>query len=396
MGDRKRINVASLGTLFDGPHATPERRSVGPYFLNIASLKSGRLDLSESDHVSIEDFKLWTRRVTPQADDLLFSYETRLGEAALMPEGVEACLGRRMALLRPDRSVVDPRFLLYYYLSPSFQRTIAENTVHGATVPRIGLSAMPKWEVELPRLPEQRAMACALGALDDKIAANDIRVSLAAELAAAVYSDIRECAVRSYRLADLVSTQYGVTTSAAEGQGPRLLRVTDINKRPWIEWSTAPACQLTPSELAKYHLKGGDILVARMADPGKAALVDDGDPTAVFASYLVRLLAHSPRHAQYIYYFLRSGEYQAYVDGAASGSVQRNMNARAIVDTIITLPSESELEKFNTRISSLRRSMRAVLRESQVLVQARNEILPLLMSGKIRVKDAEKVVEEVV
>src|SRR2546429_9978027 len=107
-----RMLVGELGQIFDGPHATPTRRSEGPYFLNIASLKSGRLDLSESDHVSAEDFVTWTRRVTPQHGDLLFSYETRLGEAALMPEGIEACLGRRMAILRPNQTGVARRFLL--------------------------------------------------------------------------------------------------------------------------------------------------------------------------------------------------------------------------------------------------------------------------------------------
>src|SRR5699024_3024417 len=115
----------------------------------IASLNSGRLDLSLSDHVSDDDFARWTRRVTPQADDLLFAYETRLGEAALMPDGVDACLGRRMALLRFDLSKIVPRYFLYYYLSPEFQRTIDEHTLHGATVNRIGLATMGKWPIQI-------------------------------------------------------------------------------------------------------------------------------------------------------------------------------------------------------------------------------------------------------
>lgn len=155
----------ALGELFDGPHATPTRRSDGPYFLNISSLKSGRLDLAESDHVSEEDFSKWTRRVVPQAGDLLFSYETRIGEAALMPDGVRACLGRRMALLRPDRTRVDPVFLLHFYLAPAFQRIIATHTIHGATVPRIGLATMPNWDIEIPTFEAQQAIAGALGAL---------------------------------------------------------------------------------------------------------------------------------------------------------------------------------------------------------------------------------------
>ncbi len=155
----------ALGQLFDGPHATPTRRSNGPYLLNISSLKCGRLDIAESDHVSEEDFAKWTRRVTPEAGDLLFSYETRIGEAALMPGGLRACLGRRMALLRPNRGIVDPVFLLHFYLSEEFQRIVAMHTIHGATVPRIGLATMPEWGIAIPDLEAQRPIAGALGSL---------------------------------------------------------------------------------------------------------------------------------------------------------------------------------------------------------------------------------------
>jgi type I restriction enzyme S subunit len=394
---RTRLAIRALGELFDGPHATPTRRSNGPYFLNIASLKSGRLDLSESDHVSADDFAKWTRRVTPQAGDLLFSYETRLGEAALMPEGIEACLGRRMALLRPDRSVIDPRFLLYFYLSPYFQRMIARNTVHGATVPRIGLASMPGWEVEIPsNLAEQQAIAAVLGALDDKIAANGRAAILAVALADNAYDKLREQATQLRPLADLVETQYGLTASASTRNGPCFVRVTDINKTAWIDWPSVPSCELSEAELRKYSLRPGDILVARMADPGKPAFIDPGSPDAVFASYLVRLTAHDSIDSLYVYYFLRSREYQKYANGSMSGSVQKNMNARVIVSTQIAMPARESLLDFNGKISPLRRLMNQTRRESDKLAKTRDELLPLLMSGRIRVRDAEKVVEEVV
>ena len=98
--------VGDASEVFDGPHATPQKTVAGPWFLSISSLQSGRLDLAESAHLGEQDFGQWTRRVTPTAGDVLFSYETRLGEAALMPRHVRACLGRRMALLRPRTHVV--------------------------------------------------------------------------------------------------------------------------------------------------------------------------------------------------------------------------------------------------------------------------------------------------
>lgn len=105
--------IGAISQVFDGPHATPKKIDEGPYFLSISSLEAGKLDLEKSARISDEQFEKWTKRVTPEEGDLLFSYETRLGEAALMPGGIKACLGRRMGLLRLDRTKVDPRYLLF-------------------------------------------------------------------------------------------------------------------------------------------------------------------------------------------------------------------------------------------------------------------------------------------
>ena len=150
----KSTSIGGIADVFDGPHATPEKTKCGPWFLSISSLKGGRLVLEESAHLAEQDFKRWTRRVTPTDGDVLFSYETRLGEAALMPSGIRACLGRRMALLRPRG--VGPRTLLQAFLSPSFQETIRQYSVHGATVDRIPLSEFPSWQIDLPTQEPQQ------------------------------------------------------------------------------------------------------------------------------------------------------------------------------------------------------------------------------------------------
>ena len=115
--------------IYDGPHATPKKTKSGPIFLGISNLTNGSLDLSDAEHISEHDYLKWTRRIEPRPDDIVFSYETRLGEAAIIPVGLKCCLGRRMGLMRPDTSKVDPRFLLYAYLGPEFQETIGARTV---------------------------------------------------------------------------------------------------------------------------------------------------------------------------------------------------------------------------------------------------------------------------
>ena len=142
-------------------------------------------------------------------------------------------------------------------------------------------------------------------------------------------------------------------------------------------------------------MSAGDILVARMADPGKAAYIDVEHPDAVFASYLVRLRPFEPSQALYIYYFLCSPEYRAYSAGAMQGSVQKNMNAKVIVDTQIALPGEESLTEFNAFVSPIRSQIQQMLSENATLKAVRDTLLPLLMSGKLRVQDAETALEGV-
>jgi type I restriction enzyme S subunit len=86
--------------VYDGPHATPKKTDRGPWFLSISSLKNGRLDLSESAHLAETDYS-GGRDSHPDGGDVLFSYETRLGDAAIMPEGIRACLGVARASYDP-------------------------------------------------------------------------------------------------------------------------------------------------------------------------------------------------------------------------------------------------------------------------------------------------------
>ena len=173
MKAKHMTKIGSIAKVYDGPHATPKKLGKGPYFLSISSLNKGRLDLSKSAFLSEEDFKKWTKRVIPKEGDLLFSYETRLGEAALMPAGIRACLGRRMGLLRFNKEKVNPEYALYAYLSPAFQQTIKANTITGATVDRIALNELPEFPIRIPPLEEQKHVAKLLSGIDQKIELNN-------------------------------------------------------------------------------------------------------------------------------------------------------------------------------------------------------------------------------
>lgn len=162
------VPIGDVAEVFDGPHATPHTVAEGPIFLGIGALQDGRVNLGETRHVTPEDFRTWTRRVRPQADDVVFSYETRLGQAALIPRGLECCLGRRMGLVRVDPMRLDPRYFVYQYLAPPFQRFLASKTVRGATVDRIPVKDFPSFPVVVPPMAEQRRIADLIERVRDK------------------------------------------------------------------------------------------------------------------------------------------------------------------------------------------------------------------------------------
>lgn len=173
MGDWKEVPLRELVEIYDGLHATPKKTAIGPVFLGISNLERGRLDLASVEHLSETDYKRWTRRITPMPNDIVFSYETRIGEAAVIPPGLRCCLGRRLGLLRVRDKSTDPLFLLYAYLGPEFQDTLRARTVHGSTVDRILLEEMPEFQIRVPRdVTEQQAIAGILGSLDQKIELN--------------------------------------------------------------------------------------------------------------------------------------------------------------------------------------------------------------------------------
>lgn len=176
---------ATLGDLcevFDGPHATPKTVDEGPLFLGISNLSDGQLDLSDTRHVTEEDYIRWTRRVTPSFGDVLFSYETRLGQAAWLPAGIKCCLGRRMGILRANPRRVPPIILFHAYLSRAFRETIREKTVHGSTVDRIPLVEMPSFAIPIPSPERCDLIAPAVLAFRDRICLNSAMMDTLAQL----------------------------------------------------------------------------------------------------------------------------------------------------------------------------------------------------------------------
>ena len=183
------IRAAYCG-LFDGPHATPKPSDEGPVFLGIGNItEDGHLDLAQTKRISEDEFPRWTKRVLPQPGDIVFTYEATLNRYAIVPNGFRGCLGRRLALIRPNPAAVNTRWLHYYFFGPEWRAVVAANTLSGATVERIPLSSFPDFPIRLPDLQTQRRIASILSAYDDLIENNTRRIAILEEIARRIYEE---------------------------------------------------------------------------------------------------------------------------------------------------------------------------------------------------------------
>ena len=352
--------------------------------------------------------------------------EAGLKYARLTTHDLPALLVQRVARLRGGDSL-DQRFLYYLIGSRAFtDHVLAVQT--GTAVPHISGKQIQSFEFILPPLDEQRAIASVLGSLDDKIELNRRMNRTLEQMAAAIFKawfvDFEPVRAKASgaasfpgmpqpvfdalpaTFADSVlgpipdgwevrslgevceKPQYGFTESAQkEPVGPHFIRITDINKMPWVDWSGVPYCPITPKDHENYRVALGDILIARMADPGHGCIIES-EKDAVFASYLIRFRPEHERWARYLQYWLRSSAYWDLVRGRQMGSTRATLNAKVLADFPLVAPSTEILDSFSEQATRLRDLVVANVEESQTLAETRDALLPKLLSGEVRVSGA--------
>jgi type I restriction enzyme S subunit len=286
--------------------------------------------------------------------------------------------------------------------------------------------------VTLPPIETQRAIAYILGMLDEKIELNRYMNETLEAMACATFKSwfldfdpvhTKAEARQPYRMdaataalfpdsfddsplgkipsgwkVDEIRTrasdiQYGLTRSAATDPiGPRFLRITDIQGGR-VDWSRVPFCPVSDEEHQKYRICPGDILVARTgASTGENIYIIDA-PDAVFASYLVRIQFADLSFARVVGEYMRSVAYFDHVAGAIGGSAQPNASAQVLASAPLAFPPIAVARTFLQLVDPLDRQRLLNSRQSQTLVSIRNALLPKLISGQIRIHNAERLVE---
>jgi type I restriction enzyme S subunit len=380
-GEMKKLKYFIKG-FFDGPHATPKDSETGAIFLGIKNVtEDGRLDLTEIRHIAEEDMPRWTKRVTPQAGDIVFSYEATLHRYAMIPKGFYGCLGRRMALLRVDEDKADKKFLLHYFLSPFWRTEVEKNILSGATVDRIPLTKVPDFEVNLPELPTQKRIASILTAYDDLIENNLKRIKLLEESLQLVYEitsnhkDVKEKLVYPEYCNFIKGSEPGsdnYTDNNVEKNTP-FLRVGDLGARNSEIFVDSKLNGLK-------FTKKDDILVSLDGTIGIVRIGMEG----AYSSGIRKVVCNNSLFKGFTYAFLKSINGQNQIKTYAKGSTILHASS-AIPKLKFRIAINSDTEVLLNELNSMLVLIINLTEQNDKLKQSRDILLPRLMSGTINV-----------
>jgi type I restriction enzyme S subunit len=400
------IKEYALG-IFDGPHATPQESTEGAVFLGIKNITNdGHLDFTDIRFVSETELPRWTRRVKPSPGDVVFTYEATLHRYAVIPEGFRGCLGRRVALLRPDPEKADSRFLLYYFLSQNWRQVVESKIISGATVDRIPLERFPDFPVCLPGLPEQKKIVSILSAYDDLIENNQRRIALLEESARLLYREwfvhLRFPGHENTRIVDGLPagwqrTPLGkITTKIGSGSTPRggsasysnqgitLIRSLNVYDDRFEDDGLAFIDEAQAAALANVAVESHDILlnitgasVARCCMAPERYL-----PARVNQHVMIIRVDGEEADPFFVHAALNSDERKRQLlSYAQKGSTREALTKEIIAAFEVTIPAERVMKQFGEFAAALFLQRENIALQNQKAKAARDLLLPRLMSG---------------
>jgi type I restriction enzyme S subunit len=162
--------------------------------------------------------------------------------------------------------------------------------------------------------------------------------------------------------------QYGYTESASNEEiGPKFLRITDIQD-DFVDWDTVPYCPISESDLKKYSLEIGDLLIARTGNSTGAVTTIKDQVNAVFASYLIRFKPEEQKVShEFLDFLTRSRIWTSFVNSVKKGSAQGGANANDFAAFPIKLPPLPEQKAIADVLGSLDNKIELLREQNETL-----------------------------
>lgn len=163
------FKLEDLAYIIDCEHKTaPTIENSEFYSIRTANISNGKIDFNGSNRISYETYIEWTKRATPKDGDIILAREAPVGEVGIISKGYKSCLGQRTVLISVKNNNIYNKYLLYYMVNPIVKFDLISRST-GSVVSHVNVKDIRNFEIIVPPLPEQKTIASILSSLDDKI-----------------------------------------------------------------------------------------------------------------------------------------------------------------------------------------------------------------------------------
>ena len=393
MSDRTALKLSELATIITGSTpAAADTDSWGDHvdFITPSDQYFGMRTAAPARRLSAVGVRRLSKRLIPPLATNLTCIGATIGKVTMC---TDACItNQQINSLVAREGVADPLYLYYLIKNWSFGLGSAAS---GSATPIVNKKVLSNFEFVVPPVPEQRAIAEVLGAFDDKIAANTKLAHTADQLAGTIFDAASLTAPRQTMNA-VLNPVLGGTPARSRTEywsgGNPWASARDVTSAPlgvMLDTEESISDEAVSSTKAKPLGAGSVILTARGTVGAVARL-------GVPASFNQSCYGFVPGTLSpaILYFSIVRATQQA--KAIAHGSVFDTITMKTF--NHLTIPSfpVANRRPLEGRIAPLLHLVDQNMQENSLLAQTRDALLPHLMSGRLRVRDAEKQVEEMV
>jgi len=408
----KEYKIDDVALVGDGAHASIKRQESGIMYLTSKNFDLNGLKLEKVDYISENDFMKYFNQnskalTKPNYNDVLLSIIGSMGAPYVVKENDLFGLSSSVSILRPKQEIILPKYLYYWIKSEYFQKSI-DSIKSGVAQSFLSLGMIKSLPCITPPLQTQRKIASILSSYDDLIENNLKRIKLLEEKAQLTYE---EWFVKM-RFPGYETAVFDEVTGLPKGWGKTTIgEICKVSgggtpSRSVDEyWEDGDITWYSPTDLSKANslcvldssqkitelglkkssaklLNENSFMMTSRATIGLFALVNKPFTTNQGFINVTPIKEFEKEYLLYNFKY-RIEEFKGHATGATFPELSKSkFNALDII-----WPNENSLKQFNKITSILHIQLFNLTNQNRVLKEARDILLPRLMSGMIDVEN---------
>ena len=380
-------------SISDGDHLPPPKVNNGIPFITISNIdSSNHIDFKNTLFVPEEYYENLDNIRKPIINDILYSVVGSFGKAVLVKENKKFVFQRHIAILRPNPDIVNPSYLYYIMSSKSFYNK-ADVVAIGAAQRTISLTSLRNLKINLPTIDIQNRIAEILSRYDTLIENYQKQIKLLEESAQRLYKewfvDLRFPGHENTKIVDGVPEGWEKKklidfTNIVMGQSPKSeFYNNDKMGLPFHQgvgsFGSRFVVDNVYSSCFTKIAESNSILFSVRAPVGRINITNN----KVAIGRGLASINHKRGFQSFLYYLLKSFFFEENIIG--NGAIFASISKDDLYNLLFLIPDEKLVMDFNKVASEFDGKIKNISNQICILTEARDRLLPKLMSGEIEV-----------